>query len=167
MELVKSNPINIKKKICYHELVFNEMTDPVRIRNRENQIKIGKDTIGYKNFEYVRNNYPERISKKQPKTPPTNLDCSHRAFLGFTSVWRRSLHNYDNYIDDGATHIIGFKGNRDKPVTPCIDDDATCINEFNGVDDIHEPPHIEVINDNPVIRDCSVCEHGTPGDNNI
>lgn len=67
-------------------------TDPHRLAQRQRQIDLGKNTVGY-------HNYVEQVPKPlrargHPRTPDIKSG-SRRAFLGRIRVWRKELHRWD------------------------------------------------------------------------
>ncbi|XP_065071401.1 histone RNA hairpin-binding protein-like [Rhopilema esculentum] len=69
------------------------LTDPHRISQRQKQIDMGKNTLGYEMFtKYV--SREERI-KDDPQTPDKYQQCSTRSWQGQVKIWRRQLHMWD------------------------------------------------------------------------
>lgn len=69
-------------------------TDQHRLAQRQKQIDLGKNTLGYQRY---REAVPreKRNRKKDPSTPDVYQVCSKRAFEGQVKKWRRMLHAWD------------------------------------------------------------------------
>jgi histone RNA hairpin-binding protein len=68
-------------------------TDPRRLFQRQKQIELGRNTIGYKNFIQ---SVPEDIRDKVLREPDIQQKCSKRSWDGQVRKWRRGLHSWDN-----------------------------------------------------------------------
>ena len=68
-------------------------TDPHKIAQRQKQIDLGKNTLGYD--LYVQAVPRQSRGKEHPRTPDVTRKCSKRAWAGLFTVWRRALHKYD------------------------------------------------------------------------
>jgi len=68
-------------------------TDQYRLKARQKQLDIGKNTEGYQSYlEMVPR---EKRQKGDPRTPNKNQVCSKRSWDGQVRKWRRQLHFYD------------------------------------------------------------------------
>jgi len=69
------------------------MTDPHKLSQRQKQIDMGKNTLGYEMYlEHVPWN--ER-TQEDPWTPDKYQQCSTRSWQGQMRIWRRRLHMWD------------------------------------------------------------------------
>ncbi|GAB4822709.1 hypothetical protein N2152v2_009755 [Parachlorella kessleri] len=69
-------------------------TDPHRIAQRQKQIDLGKNTLGYQRY---RQQVPrdKRRARQDPGTPDVYQIASKRSFDGQVKKWRRMLHEWD------------------------------------------------------------------------
>lgn len=68
-----------------------------RIKQRERQLELGKNTEGFKNFwKVVKASHAVR---GDPLTPNAHKVCSKRCFDGICLKWRRDLHKFDDWSD--------------------------------------------------------------------
>jgi len=64
-----------------------------RLKQRQKQIDLGKQTIGYQTYLQK---VPRIVRKPwHPQTPDKNKVCSKRSWDGMVRKWRRQLHRYD------------------------------------------------------------------------
>lgn len=71
-------------------------TDPHRLAQRQKQLDLGKNTLGYQRYlETVPKKKRKPGNKKHPSTPDPYQVCSKRAFDGKLRSWRRILHEWD------------------------------------------------------------------------
>ena len=68
--------------------------DPRRLAQRQKQIDIGKNSLGYQNYRATVDR-EARHPKKHPATPDVHQVTSKRAFDGQVRKWRRMLHDWD------------------------------------------------------------------------
>nr|XP_047124740.1 histone RNA hairpin-binding protein isoform X2 [Hydra vulgaris] len=68
-------------------------TDEQRIKNREKQIAIGKNTEGYR--KYIAEVPRSDRTPVHPWTPDKYSVCSTRSWQGVMRIWRRKLHYWD------------------------------------------------------------------------
>jgi hypothetical protein len=72
-------------------------TDPTRLRQRQKQVDLGKNTSGYDRYlsavPRAQRNLAEREAS-HPVTPDISRKCSKRAFDGVVKKWRRQLHQF-------------------------------------------------------------------------
>lgn len=82
-------------------------TDPHRLAQRQKQIDLGKNTLGYQRY---REAVPRdaRNRRTDPWTPDVHQVCSKRAFEGQVKKWRRQLHAWDPPEDqeEGGTPAL-------------------------------------------------------------
>lgn len=71
--------------------------DAQRLRQRQKQIDLGKNTRGYE--RYVALVPRDQRKFDDPWTPDKTAPCSKRAFDGRIRKWRRDLHKYDEEAD--------------------------------------------------------------------
>eukprot|EP01059_Diplonema_ambulator_P004873 TRINITY_DN14602_c0_g1_i2.p1 TRINITY_DN14602_c0_g1~~TRINITY_DN14602_c0_g1_i2.p1 ORF type:complete len:355 (+),score=77.10 TRINITY_DN14602_c0_g1_i2:143-1207(+) len=69
-----------------------------RLRQRQKQIRIGLQTIGYKNYIRAKELKFE-VEAEQPRIPNVYQVCSKRAWDGQVRRWRQLLHKYDDLTD--------------------------------------------------------------------
>lgn len=76
-------------------------TDPHRLAQRQKQIDLGKNTLGYQRY---REAVPreKRNRRTDPVTPDVYQVCSKRAFEGQVKKWRRMLHTWDPPEQEGG-----------------------------------------------------------------
>eukprot|EP01063_Lacrimia_lanifica_P034941 TRINITY_DN6561_c0_g2_i1.p2 TRINITY_DN6561_c0_g2~~TRINITY_DN6561_c0_g2_i1.p2 ORF type:complete len:475 (+),score=226.77 TRINITY_DN6561_c0_g2_i1:132-1556(+) len=73
-------------------------TDKWRLRQRQKQIRIGLQTVGYKNFLRAKE-IGFQVEVEQPRIPNVYQVCSKRAWDGQIRRWRQLLHKYDALTD--------------------------------------------------------------------
>lgn len=73
-----------------------------RISHREWQVRIGRDTLGYKVYQrYLERSLPLPAGDVQP--PPAKQNCSKRGWDGQLRKWRTELHKYDAFAENVFT----------------------------------------------------------------
>jgi hypothetical protein len=73
-----------------------EVTDPHRLSQRQKQVDLGKNTLGYQNYaEKIPRQVRQRFNPIHPLTPDIKDGCSKRCFDGKIKAWRRALHFWD------------------------------------------------------------------------
>eukprot|EP00741_Cyanophora_paradoxa_P007052 tig00001073_g6823.t1 len=78
-------------------------TDPTRLRQRQKQIDLGKNTIGYQNYvKAVPKNKRRRTDPNTPNTPDKTRVMPKRRWDQEVRAWRRALHEYDPPKPEGA-----------------------------------------------------------------
>jgi Histone RNA hairpin-binding protein RNA-binding domain len=70
-------------------------TDPNRLRARQRQINIGKNTPVYERYAAAVPRARRRSKFVHPQTPDVEQVCSKRMFDGQVGAWRRALHAWD------------------------------------------------------------------------
>jgi len=79
-----------------------------RIKKRLEQIRLGKETQGYKNYLKRVPREKRRFGRNGDVFTPdwTDLTISKRRFFGMVREWRKRLHDYDQLADDIKTDSI-------------------------------------------------------------
>ena len=71
-----------------------------RLKQREKQLKLGRVTIGYRNYRLlVPFHDRQQGNPDHPTTPDPTTDCSKRQWDNLISCWRRDLHRWDTEED--------------------------------------------------------------------
>lgn len=91
------NNIEFSKKVIDSSKREGESNCEHRFKQRQKQLQYGYNTVGYKNLKILFPNDWER--KRISKEPNPHKNCSTRSFAGQIKVWRKLLHNYDNYYN--------------------------------------------------------------------
>lgn len=82
-------------------------TDPRRLAQRQKQIDLGKNTMGYQNYIAA---FPKRSSRNRSRTPDIHAAVSKRCFDGKIKAWRRALHKYDCLPGEENKIAIDLRG---------------------------------------------------------
>ncbi|KAL4421471.1 hypothetical protein ABPG75_010762 [Micractinium tetrahymenae] len=99
-------------------------TDPHRLAQRQKQIDMGKNTLGYQRYRQA---VPreKRNRKTDPITPNVYQVCSKRAFEGQVKKWRRMLHSWDPPGQEGGEPallpVVADLGPAANPAPPAAD----------------------------------------------
>ncbi|KAL4855654.1 IMPACT family member in pol 5'region [Chlorella vulgaris] len=88
-------------------------SDPHRLAQRQKQIDLGKNTLGYQQG---------RNKKQDPMTPDVYQMCSKRAFEGQVKKWRRQLHTWDPPEEGDVEPAAGPASNPPAPAGEPSDD---------------------------------------------
>ena len=97
----------------YQPIVFAEAreTDPHRLQQRQRQLDLGKNTIGYAAYiKAVPKESRERNNPAHPMTPDTGRKVSKRAFDGYVRAWRRALHQWDEVAKSEGQEELQMPG---------------------------------------------------------
>eukprot|EP00794_Sanderia_malayensis_P005733 gene5733-6434_t len=80
------------------------LTDPHRINQRQKQLDMGKNTLGYET--YIKAIQRSSRQRDDPWTPDKYQLCSTRSWQGQVKSWRRRLHIWDP--EDNSNHHDPF-----------------------------------------------------------
>eukprot|EP01127_Copromyxa_protea_P010661 TRINITY_DN2610_c0_g8_i1.p1 TRINITY_DN2610_c0_g8~~TRINITY_DN2610_c0_g8_i1.p1 ORF type:complete len:153 (+),score=25.67 TRINITY_DN2610_c0_g8_i1:29-460(+) len=90
----------------YEQRLNERETNESRLKTRQNQIEIGKNTEGYRRYiAAVPKEKRERGNDDHPVTPNIHRSCSKRSFDGQLRKWRRLLHKWDPVTEEGDVTI--------------------------------------------------------------
>lgn len=70
-----------------------------KVSQRQKQVEYGYNTIGYHN--YITQIPRAQRKRGDPQTPDKNQICSTRSWMGQMKRWRRKLHQWDNFDQEG------------------------------------------------------------------
>eukprot|EP00755_Sulcionema_specki_P014675 Sspe_Gene.57342::Locus_31469_Transcript_1_1_Confidence_1.000_Length_1432::g.57342::m.57342 len=73
--------------------------DKHRLEQREKQVELGMNTIGYKNYKRAKE-IGFAFTCPEPKTPNIYQKCSKRAWDGQMRRWRQLLHEFDGITEE-------------------------------------------------------------------
>jgi hypothetical protein len=118
--------------------------DPQRLKQRQKQLDMGKNTIGYQNYtEKVSKSVRQFGNKIHPTTPDIHEKISKRNFDGRIKAWRRQLHFWDVLPGQRVTQEVVLPHAKrmrlGAPRTTSKDDD-TMIVEATKLDTVAAAP---------------------------
>lgn len=110
-------------------VINDKEDDPRRLKQRQKQIDIGKNTLGYDRYSKV---WPKskRLSANRsrdmslPQTPDKRAKVSKRQFDGMVRKWRRLLHCFDPPKTASAKEKVDPGGGRDRDSDSSADADT-------------------------------------------